>query len=488
MTLRPTFSARRPSRRYPYVTNKNNQMTYLAIDFGGGSGRVVAGTLCDGRLDMQVVHRFPNRQIPLGGRLYWDFLALFGDMLEGLRKAAALGLHVDGIGIDTWGVDFGLVDAQGHLVGNPVCYRDGRTKGLVDRFFSQTDPTPHYAVNGTQVMEINTLFQLYSMRLTGDAGLDVADRLLFMPDLFSYFLTGEANTEYTIASSSELLDARSRDWDWATIDALDIPRRLFAPIVMPGTVRGRLRPEIAEYTGLGEVDVFAVGSHDTASAVAAVPADDDESPVAFISSGTWSLFGVEVAAPILTEEARLAGFTNEGGVGGRITFLQNITGLWFVQRLMAEWAEQGQPQQYDVILPQAEQAVIDSIIPVDDAAFLNPKSMEQAIRDYCAVHALPVPRDKAETIRVVLQSLAHRYAEAAERLNAMLPRPIQRLHIIGGGSQNALLNRLTSEALGIPVMAGPVEATAMGNILTQAMGKGELHGLSDLRAVVRRSL
>ena len=463
-------------------------MTYLAIDFGGGSGRVVAGTLHDGRLDMQVVHRFPNRQIRLGGRLYWDFPALFADMLDGLRKAATLGLHVDGIGIDTWGVDFGLIDAHGHLVGNPVCYRDERTAGLPERFFQQTDPTAHYAVNGTQVMEINTLFQLYSMKLEQDPTLDVADRLLFMPDLFSYFLTGEANTEYTIASSSELLDATSRDWDWATIDQLGIPRRLFAPIVMPGTVRGHLSPEIAEYTGLGAVDVFAVGSHDTASAVAAVPADDDESPVAFISSGTWSLFGVECPSPILTEEARVGGFTNEGGVGGRITFLQNITGLWFVQRLMAEWAEQGQPQEYDIILPQAEKAVIDSIIPVDDAGFLNPKSMEKAICDYCAQHGLTVPGDKAETIRVVLQSLAHRYAEAAKGLNAMLPSPISKLHIIGGGSQNALLNRLTADALGIPVVAGPVEATAMGNILTQAMGKGELQGLSDLRAVVRRSL
>ena len=463
-------------------------MTYLAIDFGGGSGRVVAGTLHDGRLDMQVVHRFPNRQIRLGGRLYWDFPALFADMLDGLRKAATLGLHVDGIGIDTWGVDFGLIDAHGHLVGNPVCYRDKRTAGLPERFFQQTDPAAHYAVNGTQVMEINTLFQLYSMKLEQDPTLDVADRLLFMPDLFSYFLTGEANTEYTIASSSELLDATSRDWDWATIDQLGIPRRLFAPIVMPGTVRGHLSPEIAEYTGLGAVDVFAVGSHDTASAVAAVPADDDESPVAFISSGTWSLFGVESPSPILTEEARVGGFTNEGGVGGRITFLQNITGLWFVQRLMAEWTEQGQPQEYDIILPQAEKAVIDSIIPVDDAAFLNPKSMEKAICDYCAQHGLTVPGDKAETIRVVLQSLAHRYAEAAKGLNAMLPSPISKLHIIGGGSQNALLNRLTADALGIPVVAGPVEATAMGNILTQAMGKGELQGLSDLRAVVRRSL
>lgn len=464
-------------------------MTYLAIDFGGGSGRVIAGTITDEKgekkLTMQLVHRFQNRQVRLGNHVYWDFPALFEDMKTGLKKAAQLGLKVSGIAIDTWGVDFGFIDRDGNLVGNPVCYRDARTNGMAERFFADVDRTAHYAVNGTQVMEINTLFQLLSLKLADSPQLQIADKLLFTPDLFSYFLTGEANTEYTIASTSEMLDAHKRDWDWELIDSLGLPRHLFCPIVMPGTVRGRLRKDIAEETGLGEVDVIAVGSHDTASAVAAVPATDDEQPVAFISSGTWSLLGVEINEPILTEEARRAEFTNEGGIGGKITFLQNITGLWFIQRLMAEWKEEGDEQQYDILLPAAEKAVIDTVIPVDDAAFQNPPSMQQAIIDYCNAHNLTAPTSKAETTRIVLQSLAAKYAEATSALNAMLPSPIKKLHIIGGGSQNKLLNRLTEEALGVPVEAGPVEATGIGNILTQALAKGEVSDITEMRRIVK---
>ena len=467
-------------------------MTYLAIDFGGGSGRVIAGTITNegGRkhLTMQLVHRFQNRQVRMGNHAYWDFPALFEDMKTGLRKAAQLGLKVAGIAVDTWGVDFGLIDRQGCLIGNPVCYRDARTQGMAEAFFADTDRTAHYAVNGTQVMEINTLFQLLSMKRSGTPQLDIAHRLLFTPDLFSYFLTGQANTEYTIASTSEMLDAKSRDWDWPLIDRLGLPRHLFCPIVMPGTIRGQLRPDIAEETGLGPVDVIAVGSHDTASAVAAVPATDDEQPMAFISSGTWSLLGVELDAPILTDEARRAEFTNEGGVGGKITFLQNITGLWFIQRLMAEWKEQGDEQQYDTLFAAAERAAISTVIPVDAAEFQNPKSMQRAISQYCQAHSMQAPQDKAQTARVVLQSLAAKYAQATAHLNSMIPQPIRKLHIIGGGSQNKLLNRLTEQALGIPVEAGPVEATGMGNILTQALAKGEVDSVAQMRAIVRDSL
>ncbi len=462
-------------------------MTYLAIDFGGGSGRVIAGTITtEGprkQLTMQLIHRFHNRQVRLGEHVYWDFPALFEDMKTGMRKAAQLGLHVDGIAVDTWGVDFGLIDCQGNLIGNPVCYRDARTQGMADDFFANTDRTAHYAVNGTQVMEINTLFQLMSMKKTDSPQLKIADKLLFTPDLFSYYLTGEANTEYTIASTSELLDATTRSWDWALIDRLGLPRHLFCPIVMPGTVRGRLRPDIAEETGLGQVDVIAVGSHDTASAVAAVPAKADEKPVAFISSGTWSLLGVEIDKPILTEEARSADFTNEGGIGGKITFLQNITGLWFLQRLMAEWRDEGDEQQYDPLLAAAAKSTIKTVIPVDAPEFQNPKSMQQAIQHHCAAHGMDVPQSKADITRVVLQSLAAKYAEATAALNAMLPSPIKKLHIIGGGSQNKLLNKLTQEALGIPVKAGPVEATAIGNILTQALAKGEVADINEMRSV-----
>lgn len=464
-----------------------SKSVYLAADFGGGSGRVIAGFLSGGRLETEEVYRFPNRQIRLGDTLYWDFPALFEELKNGLKAAARKGWTVKGIGIDTWGVDFGLVDRSGRLIGNPVCYRDARTDGLPEKVFGgMLDRAAHYAVTGIQVMPINTMFQLCAMRLANDPQLEIAERLLFMPDLFGYFLTGNPDNEYCIASTSELLDARGRNWSFDTIRALGLPERLFGRILAPGSVRGILKKEIAEETGLGPVKVFAVGSHDTASAVAAVPSDSR--PVAFLSSGTWSLLGVEVDEPILTEKARLAEFTNEGGVGGRIRFLQNITGLWILQRLMAEWKERGEEQQYDTLIPAAAAAVIDTVIPVDAPEFMNPANMESAIADWCRDHGQTVPCGKAELTRCVLQSLAAKYRQAIEGMNESLAEPIRQLNIIGGGSRNGLLNQLTADALGIPVHAGPVEATAIGNILTQAMAEGDIADLDELRAVVARSI
>ena len=460
--------------------------TYLAADFGGGSGRIIAGFLHQGKLELEEVHRFPNRQVKLGNHIYWDFPALFEDMKTGLKLAAQKGYDIKGIGIDTWGVDFGLIDKNGNLLGNPVCYRDTRTDGIPAEVFKILDEQQHYTDTGIQVMAINTLFQLYSMKLNQDSQLDVARQLLFMPDLFSYFLTGVANNEYCIASTSELLDARRRNWSASTIRTLGLPEQLFGEIIFPGTIRGTLKEDIARETGLGSVDVIAVGSHDTASAVAAVPAT--EYPIAFLSSGTWSLLGVEVDEPILTEEARQAQFTNEGGVGGRIRFLQNITGLWILQRLMSEWKARGEEQDYDIIIPQAAEAEIDTIIPVDDTVFMNPENMETALIGYCREHKLQTPRNKAEMVKCVLQSLAFKYRQAVEQLNRRLPSPIRQLNIIGGGSQNKLLNQLTADKLGIPVYAGPVEATAIGNILTQAMAKGEIADLRELREIVTHSV
>lgn len=459
--------------------------TYLAVDFGGGSGRVIAGFLVHGKLKMEEIYRFPNRQVRMGKHVYWDFPALFEEMKNGLKEAARRGYSVSGIGIDTWGVDFGLIDKNGNLLGNPVCYRDERTQGMPEKVFRLLEPGEHYRVTGTQVMPINTLFQLYSMKEASDPQLDVADKLLFMPDLFSYFLTGTANTEYTIASTSELLDARCRCWSSDTIRAVGFPEHLFGEIVFPGHVRGRLTEEVARETGLGAVDVIAVGSHDTASAVAAALVTNET--VAYLSSGTWSLLGVELDRPVLTEGARMAQFTNEGGVGNRICFLQNITGLWILQRLMSEWKLRGEEQTYDELIPQAEKAVTDAFIPVDDDRFMNPASMEAAILDYCRQQNFRLPQSKAELVKCVLQSLAAKYRQAVDRLNGFLSVPISRLNIIGGGSQNRLLNQLTADALGIPVQTGPVEATAIGNILTQAMAKGELSGMDELRRIVADS-
>lgn len=460
--------------------------TYLAVDFGGGSGRVIAGYLLRGKLEMEEIYRFANRQIKLGNHIYWDFPALFEDMKTGLRLAAQKGYLINGIGIDTWGVDFGLIDKAGNLLGNPVCYRDPRTEGMPTEVFQLISEQAHYSTTGIQVMPINTLFQLYSMKKSEDAQLQVAHQLLFMPDLFSYFLTGVANNEYCIASTSELLDARERNWSMETIRRLGLPEHLFGKIIQPGTIRGQLKPDIARETGLGAVDVIAVGSHDTASAVAAVPFIEGQ--IAFLSSGTWSLLGVEVSEPILTEQARLAQFTNEGGVGGSVRFLQNITGLWILQRLMAEWKAQGEEQLFDEIIPQAAITEISTIIAVDDTTFQNPDCMEAAIIGYCKSKTLPIPKNKVEFVRCILQSLAYKYMQAVEKMNQCLPSPIKQLNIIGGGSQNKLLNQLTANYLGIPVYAGPVEATAMGNILMQTMAKGEISNIRELREIIIRSV
>lgn len=465
----------------------NSPHTYIAVDFGAGSGRVMAGHLEHGVLAMEEVYRFSNRQVRLAGHLYWNFLSLFDNMKKGLKIVSQREYNIKGIGIDTWGVDFGLIDDNGDLIGNPVCYRDSRTDGMPDKVFGLLDKVQHYAETGIQVMSINTLFQLYSMVKGNARQLQIADKLLFMPDLFSYYLTGVANNEYSISSTSELIDARSCRWSDSTIEKLGLPRRLFGNVILPGTVRGRLKEDVAKELGLGAVDVIAVGSHDTASAVAATPFLEGKTK-AFLSSGTWSLLGVELDEPILTEEARAAGFTNEGGVGGTIRFLQNITGLWIMQRLMAEWESKGDKLTYNEILSEAGQASINTVIAVDDAMFTNPESMEKAIKDYCILHQLSVPLSKGELIKCVLQSLAFRYKQAIEQMNRLLPQPVEQLHIIGGGSQNALLNQLTADYLGIPVYAGPVEATAMGNILVQALAEGDIADMKELRNIVRISV
>ena len=457
--------------------------TYLAVDFGGGSGRVMAGSIDQGVLKLEEVYRFPNRQVRMGNHIYWDFLSLFEEMKNGLRQAVLKGYSIKSIGIDTWGVDFGLIDKAGNLLGNPVCYRDSRTDGLPEELFDETELSAHYAQAGIQMMSINTLFQLYSMKKVDDAQLKVADRLLFMPDLFSYYLTGVANNEYCIASTSELLDARTRTWNHALIEKIGLPQHLFGEIVMPGTVRGKLKPEICEEIGLPEeVEVIAVGSHDTSSAVYAVPVTKCNCS-AFLSSGTWSLLGVEVPQPILTEDARNAGFTNEGGVGGKIRFLQNITGLWMLQCLISQWKERGEETDYEYLITSAEAVDISSVIDVDDKSFQNPMDMETAIADYCREYGLQVPDSQGEYVRCVLQSLAQRYKRGIEQLNSLIPHPVEQLHIVGGGCRNRLLNRLTAEALGIPVYAGPVEATAIGNILVQALTKGDIKSRDEIKEI-----
>ncbi len=443
---------------------------YIAVDFGGGSGRVIAGTVADGRVTLDEVHRFGNRQRRLGGQIYWDFLSLFDDMIVGLGNAVQKGYRILSVGIDTWGVDFGLIDAQGNLLSNPVCYRSPGVDGTLADFCRDVMSEEElYAQAGIQAMDINSLFRLVRMKKTAPALLGAAWRLLFMPDLFSFFLTGEANNEYTIASTSELIDPNTHDWNRSLIERAGLPADIFGPVVTPGMVRGYLTEDVCRQIGVDyQVPVIAVGSHDTASAVYAVQESNGDTGTAYLSSGTWSLLGVLSDTPVLTEAARLGGFTNEGGVGGKIRLLQNITGLWILQRLMAEWEAMGLDVDYDHMLGNAANADIDTVIDVDDDTFASPSNMGEAISSWCSDRGLRAPQGQGETVRVVLQSLADRYRRGIEGLNALLPEPVTRLQIIGGGSRNQLLNRLTAEATGLEIVAGPVEATAVGNILCQA--------------------
>lgn len=460
---------------------------YIAVDFGGGSGRVIAASIDRGQLTLEELHRFDNRQIAMGGHLYWDFLALFQEMKSGLRKAVEAGYRIRSVGIDTWGVDFGLIDRDGNLLGNPLCYRDPAFAGGAGRYFEHNDVAAHYAEAGIQIMDINTLYRLVDMKRTMPGMLAAADRLLFTPDLFCFFLTGVATNEYTIASTSELIDAGTGTWNTELIRRAGLPEHIFGRIVMPGEVRGSLTDDVKREIGIDyDVKVIAVGSHDTASAVYAVPGTYGADGTAFLSSGTWSLLGVVIDAPITTEKARLAGFTNEGAVGGKIKFLQNITGLWILQRLIAAWKDRGLPAGYDYLLSEAGQADISTVVDVDDSVFTNPDNMEDAIRDYCLSRGFAAPATQGEFVRCVLMSLAARYKRGIEELNSMLPTPVSRLQIIGGGSRNALLNRLTEEAIGIPVTAGPVEATAIGNVLLQAVADGVISSASGIDGIINK--
>lgn len=470
--------------------NLTNRAAYIAADFGGGSGRVMAGVIDEGRrLHLIEIYRFANRQVRLGRHIYWDFLSLYADLLEGLRRAVTAGLRIRSIGVNTWGVDFGLIDAQGNLIGNPVCYRDESVEGLPEEFFESHSAAAHYAVNGTQVMAINTLFRLRAIQRESPDMLASAAHLLFMPDLFRYFLTGNIANEYTIASTSELLDARRRDWDCRLIAEMGFPVSIFGRIIMPGTSCGCLLPHVAAAIGVDyPVEVVAVGSHDTASAVYATVNDRDDTPAAWLSSGTWSLLGIDLAQPVLTEAARQAGFTNEGGVGGRIRFLQNITGLWMLQRLMAAWASQGAEVDIAALVDEACDSGISTVVDVDDDAFASAADMPTVIADYCRKHDLQVPVTRGEFARVVIQSLAQRYARGIAQLNSLLPRPVRKLRVMGGGSRNQLLNRLTAEAAGIEVVAAEAEATAIGNILVQAEAAGAIGSRSDISSIAQDKL
>jgi rhamnulokinase len=457
----------------------------VALDLGAESGRAVVGSFDGGRLTLEDVHRFPNVPVMLAGTLQWDFLRLFGEVSAGLRRAAAGG-PLASVGVDTWGVDFGLLDARGRLLANPVHYRDRRTEGMPDRAFAVVPRDEIYAATGIQFMPINTLYQLYSMVLADDPLLRQADRLLMMGDLFHHFLAGGAVAEYTNASTSQCLDPVARDWARSLVARFGIPTGILPPIVEPGTVLGPVRADVAAETGLRDARVVAPGSHDTASAVVGAPLAGPTT--AFLSSGTWSLIGLEVPAPVITDASLAANLTNEGGVEGTVRLLRNVAGLWLVQESRRAMWPGGDAPSYEELAALAETAPpFTAFIDPDDERFLRPGDLPANVRARCAETGQPVPRDAGTLVRVILESLALRYAVAVDELAAASGRRVESIQVVGGGSNHRLLCRLTASATGLPVRAGPVEATAIGNLAVQAIAAGELEDVAEARSLVARS-
>ncbi|GAA2893989.1 rhamnulokinase family protein [Pseudonocardia halophobica] len=454
--------------------------TFAAVDLGASSGRVMTARVGPGTLELAEAHRFPNRPVRAGGTLYWDVLALHAGVLDGLRSAGRAGERLDGVGIDSWAVDVGLLDADGALLGNPVHYRDGAHEAGVAAVHAVVGPEELYAVNGLQHLPFNTVFQLAAAQ--GTARFAAARRVLLIPDLLAHWLTGAVGAEITNASTTGLLDATSRQWAGGLADRLGIPRGLLPPLCEPGERLGELTAEVLAETGLtGPVPLTAVGSHDTASAVVGVPAADDR--FAYVSCGTWSLVGVELEKPVLGEAGRTAGFTNELGVDGTVRYLRNVMGLWLLQESLRTW---GNPDLGALLAAAADVPAFTTAVDPDDPRFLPPGDMPARIAEVCAETGQEPPRDRAAVVRCILDSLALAYRRTVRRAAELSGREIEVVHLVGGGVRNELLCQLTADACGLPVLAGPVEAAALGNALVQARAAGVLTGgLPALREVLR---
>lgn len=462
------------------------EKTYLAIDLGAESGRAILGRLRDGKLSTEEVHRFPNRTETSEGRLRWDFPALMDQVHEGIRKGAGRnGGRLDGIAVDSWGVDYGLLDEKWELIENPGHYRDEAHAGEVDRFTRDIIGREElFSMTGVQLIDFNTLFQLTAQKRLAPQTLAKARRLLHIGDLVACLLGGRPASELTIASTSQLLGTRERTWNLELARMAGLPTGIFGELVEPGTVTGELKHGIGRDAGLIEpCPIIAVASHDTAAAVASCPATEPGS-WAYLSSGTWSLLGIETASPILSGDALEQGFTNEAGAAGRNRFLSIITGLWLVQECRRQWSAEGLDADYEELGRMAQEAPpARAFIDPDDPRFASPGDMPERVREACLASSQPAPETEADTLRCIIESLARKYASVVRAASGFAPEPIERLHVIGGGSRNDLLNRLTARELGIPLVAGPVEATAKGNILLQAMATGEIAGLEELRQV-----
>lgn len=460
---------------------------YLAIDLGATSGRCILGTLENGKLTLDELTRFPNSIVRQGGRCYWNIWQLYEEMLRGLREVAGRNVSLSSIGVDTWGVDFVMIGKDGQILGAPRSYRDSHTEGEPERYFAEKmDSAKVYGLTGIQVMPFNSLFQFSAMRRAESSVLDAADKILFLPDALSYLLTGNMVTEYTMASTSQMVNAFSRRLDSEILATLGLSVEMFGKEVMPGEMIGTLTSEVQSLTGLRAVPVVAVAGHDTGSAVAAVPASDSE--FAYLSSGTWSLMGVEIDTPIINGDSATANFTHEGGIEGTIRFLKNICGMWLIEQCRREWEHTGLPTSYPDLIAMANDAEpFRSLIFPDDASFANPASMTEAIKAYCRKSGQPEPASQGEFTRCIYESLALRYRQVFGLLKSFAPFEIKKLHVIGGGSRNDFLNQMTADSIDIKIVAGPVECTAAGNIMVQAKAAGEVKCLKEMRSIIYAS-
>ena len=460
---------------------------YLAFDIGASSGRAILGTLDGCKVTLMEIHRFPNEMVLRDGHYYWDVNRLFDELMTGLtlcvKKHNIIPLS---IGIDTWGVDFGLLDGNEQLTGNPFAYRDSLTEEAMEQVFKVMRPKELYAKTGIQFMRFNTLFQLWALKKKFPMQLLNSSKMLFMPDLLGYMFTGIAFSEYTIASTSQMLNPKTRNWYADLMIRLGLPIHILDDIVEPGTQIGSLRPEILSKLGIDKISLVAVGAHDTASAIAAIPAEGNN--WAYISSGTWSLVGIETEAPVINDASFKYLFTNEGGVGKKIRFLKNITGLWLLQECKKIWDKEKEISYADLISQAKKVKAFQFLIDPDDPSFMNPENMPAAICEYCRKTGQAIPSSIPEFARCIFESLAMKYRIVLNQLREVSPHPIEKIHMIGGGSLNALLCQFTADATGLPVVAGPAEATALGNILVQIACHQGLTGLDTLRGYSMNSV
>ena len=464
-----------------------NKHSFLALDLGAESGRAILGSLENGkRLRIKEIGRFPNGMVHILGHWYWNIFRLFEEMKKVMKGCVSeTNVLPESLALDTWGVDFALLASDGSILGLPYAYRDIRTEGAMEGFFEKISKERIYQLTGIQFLQFNTLYQLFAMKRNRSPVLDMASDLLFIPDLFNYLFTGEKRTEFTIATTSQLFNPHKQDWDEELFSALGISKGIMQRIVLSGAMVGNLNKTICQETGLKQMAVIAVASHDTGSAVASVPAEDED--FAFISSGTWSLIGIEIKNPIINEEALSYNFTNEGGVEGTFRFLKNIMGLWPLQESRKVWSNE-RLYDYDELTQMATKAFpFKAIINPDWQGFLNPADMVEAIWQFCRETKQNIPESPAEVVRCIYESLALKYRYVLEQLKQISPHPIRRIHIIGGGAQNGLLCQFTANATGLPVIAGPIEATAVGNMMVQARSLGYIDSLVNIRKIIAES-